>query len=197
MKKILAACMMVLSLVLLCGCATLVPNTGGSEGEGGGDATSPLAEIAAKYEKCGEATGVLETVEIESGDLLQYRSEKTFAKEGSEFSLTEKITRLNPLTEEEPYSETETKSRVAAATFSASLTLNELYFNSWNIEEGVLTAKVRDDSIQKVLSLSGSLPKPVHELTLVVTSNPAHITEIGITFLSGSSTVSISISISY
>ena len=196
MKKVLIALMALgMSLGILAGCATLDPG----KGPGKDPDKTPLGILETKYAKVTESTKITETVEIKSGELLQYRSEKTYTGTESGYTLEETTKRMNDLDAEELYTETELPAReVAKAEFTVKLDLDELYFSGEpEIEGDEVKLSVLDDSVERVLGLAGELPAPVHGLKLSMKTDETHVLGIGIAYASGSSAVTITLTFAY
>ena len=202
MKKIaLIMVSMILGLTVLAGCDMLAPggSTGGTEGSGEQTETkSPLETIKEKYAKLGDAATVTQDIGITQDGVVQYASQKTYTKKSGGYQMLGSEKRLNSLASGAagPYTETPLEGTVKAAEFTVKLDLDELYFTKTTIENGTLEATVMDSSVETVFGVTG-LTAPVHGLVLRIVTDEAHVTEMGISYASDGSDVSVTMKFSY
>lgn len=202
MKKLLIAiATLILGMGILGGCgSTLLPTLpgGGEEPGGGGTApTTPLEALEEKYSKISEAKTIGRIIEIESGSLLQYRREETMTKAGSGYAVEGTVKRLNDLSAEQPYTESEVSELVKSAEFSVEMQFDELYFKSSKFEGNTFEADIRDGSVGTVLGISEELPAPVKNMHMKMMADDKHVTKIELSYVSESSTVGIVLTFTY
>lgn len=197
-KSVLAVLLFVFCLALVAGCDSpilgIVPGTG--EETPSVTEKTALEAVAEKYEKVSEAKNIGRTVEVYSGKLLQYSSEKTYQKTDGGFAVTGTVKRLNDLSADTAYTETKISETVGAGTFEGGLKLSAMYLTDATVKEGKLEARVADGDVERVFGTE-ALPSAVHGLKLTVETNEDHVTSIGIEYASGSSSVTISLTFAY
>ena len=152
---------------------------------------------AEKYAKTGEAAKIEQKIGIESGSLTQFESEKTYTKMGDGYTVKGTEKKLNGLDAEEAYTETAIDTTVKAGTFEATLKFDETYYTGLTVEDTQLKGTIKDDKVKDALSLSGTLPATPHSVALTVAADEAHITKIEISYVSGTSNVTISLTFTY
>ncbi len=202
MKKIFLALVLAVScLFLVTACEeTLVdPNKPVDPSD---DVDGPTLEelvdlVEGKYAKIGEATEIWRNVEIKHGALTQYESKRSYKKEGDGYTVTGTVKTLNTTDAAEAYSTTSVNETVGAGTFVSELNLNASYFTAMDVKDGVFVGEVGDGYYASVFGIGESLPAPVHGLTLKIVTDETHVGEIGITYVSGSSDVSIVLTFEY
>lgn len=194
---------LLLGLVVLSGCAMLDQGGIGGPSGPGGDRPAEKTEleiVAEKYAKISDAATVSQKIGItaESG-VLQFESQKTYKKAGAGYQVTGSEKRLNPLSsgKAEPYTETSIEEIVKAGAFTPQLELDELYFTNSAVKNGTLEATVLDGSVETVLGLAEDLPAAVHDMTLKIVTDAAHVTSIDILYTSGTSNVTIALTFTY
>lgn len=204
MKKLSVIAIASVCLGILTGCATLSPD--GLLGEMGDLSTptaeTPLSLVMEKYEKLPDAVTVVQHIEISQGDIVQYDSAKTFAKEGSVYTVTGTVKQLNSLASgaAEEYTVTSVQETRNAGEFSVRLNMNELYFSpAPTFENGVLEGRVKDDSVETVFAISENLPVSArpHGLKLRIETDETHVTGMNISYDSKNSTVNITLTFVY
>ena len=192
MKKIFLALVLAVScLFLVTACEeTLVdPNKPVDPSD---DVDGPTLEelvdlVEGKYAKIGEATEIWRNVE----------SKRSYKKEGDGYTVTGTVKTLNTTDAAEAYSTTSVNETVGAGTFVSELNLNASYFTAMDVKDGVFVGEVGDGYYASVFGIGESLPAPVHGLTLKIVTDETHVGEIGITYVSGSSDVSIVLTFEY
>lgn len=153
--------------------------------------------VGDKYEKIAEATEIASKIEIKHGALTQYESNKSYKKEGSTYAVTGTVKTLNGLDAAEAYTTAEVNETVQAGTFVSALNLNASYFTALDVKDGVFVGEVNDSYYASVLGIGETLPAPVHGMTLRIGTDDTHVEEIAISYVSGSSDVSIVLTFAY
>ena len=158
--------------------------------------TLEMAEEA--YKKISEAKKIEQNIEIKAGTLLRFGKQKTYTKNGGEYAVKETVKRLNDLSAEDPYSPEEKEYTISAATTpAAALDLDEEYFSSSDIKDGVFTLSVKAGSESSVFSIEEELPAPVYGMEVKITAEEQYITKLEISYASGSSNVKIELLYTY
>ena len=174
---------LVLVLAILAGC--------------GGD--QPLTVLQQKYGKVSNATAITQKIEITSGNLLQYSSDKTFTATDGGYSVVATEKRLNEVTAdaEQAYTTTTDSYTVAKAdTFVTGLALNVKYFEKDYVASPTsLKANVANGHEKDVVKLDEL--DNVSNMTLELTADSNNLTSIVITYKTGSSNVKITLTFNY
>ena len=188
-------------LAVLTGCTMIRPGEETDTPTPGGK--TGLELVGEMCEKLPEAKKIVQTIEIRAAggtNILQYESEKTFVKGTDGYTVTGKEKQLNELGVggEDAYTETAVSDTLTIGKYSVQLDLNEIYFSpAPSYKDGVLTGKVRDQSVESLLGLGEHLPAAPHGMELTVTTKNEHVTGIAIEYTSASSTVGIMLLFTY
>lgn len=161
-------------LIILSACALALAGCADKEEK------SVFAEFEEAYSKVAEATLVEQNNEIKEGALVVYAREKKYEKSQDGFSVTVKEKRLNPLSADKPYTETETQSQAQAGEFAGNLKLTEENFENYEIKNGKLTAVVKSGEESKVFT--GSDLQGVKDMTLELELQSGKLVSIKICF---------------
>lgn len=187
-----------IALSAMCAATVVFAAGCGKEDDKGGADALTLQTVAAAYGSVFDATKIEESTEIKQGKLVQYTEEKAFVLSEGSYTVTGSSKRLNPLEGEasEAYTETPIAYTVQKAdAFTATLDLNEAYFETVTTENSSLTAAVKtgkEKDFLKQQSLSD-----VSSMKVTFTMNGETLGSIVITYVSGLSDVTVSVGFTY
>ena len=197
MKKKIAFIIATLAmgLAVLTGCSTLNSGTTAPGGDGGSEGTNKtdIELVEEMYEKLSDAKKIEQEIKIVAGELSQYESSKTFNRTGDQYEMTGTVKKLNSLEVggTEAYTETEVSETLSAKEFVPTLKLDKDYFTAAPVYKGrVLTGTVKDENVMDVFSIQENFPAKAtpRGMTLTVTTNAIHVTEIKVTYTSHDAT---------
>lgn len=160
----------------------------------------PIEQLQKQCDSIVNAKTVSQRVEISNGAFTQYKSERTYTKQGDSYSVTGTVTRTNGLDSDNRYTEEAVNQTVSAnSAFSAKLHLNAGYFEEgYALDENGLTAKVLNDHVKDVLTLTDAeITAPTQGMSLKLTVADGNLVSIAINYTSNGSDVSITITIVY
>lgn len=183
-----------MSLAVLTGCSTLGPDTPPAPPGGGGEDEKTGVELVEEmYGKLPDAKKIEQKIEIVTGTLLQYSSDKTFTKTGDKYEVKGKVKKLHTLEAggTEAYTETSVDETLSAKEFAVTLDLDELYFTAVpEYKNNVLTGTVKDDCVGSVFSIKENFAKEATPkgMTLEIETDGTHVTAIEVTYTSHDAT---------
>lgn len=140
-----------------------------------------LKAYESAYSKVSEATLIEQDVEIAAGKLIVYTREKTYEKSGSVYSVTVKEKRLNDLSAETAYTETEESGESEAGDFAGKLKFAEDSFEKLEVKGGKLIAQVKDGKESEVIADVNL--EDVKDMKLELTLASGKLTGIKISYL--------------
>lgn len=156
-----------------------------------------LALIQQQYNDIVTAKAIVQSITIKSGELVQFESEKTYAKTEDGYTVTgteKKFNGEDKLFDETPINETVQKAVEAKPT----LKLDEMYFEGgYRLTETELRATVKKGNIKDVFGISGELKAPTDNLVLEMSASGGHITTVHIDYDSNGSHVTITLTMTY
>lgn len=190
MRKILA-----IIVVITVACAVLWGCTPGENIE------TPYEVLQREYKELTEATSIEQTIEIKTGEMVQYTRKRVFDKTETGYDVEETESKLNELTSEteEAYTSTTRQFKVNSAE-EISLPINlddESIYDDFTLDETHLICKVKDDKIKEATSLTDEdIPAPITGMTIEIEFG-THVTGLTVEYLSGESLVKITYSAAY
>lgn len=174
MKKLLLVLVVILSAIALA-------MVGCNNEEAEQQSADKFEAFTNAYSKVSEAIRVEQKTEIKENSLVVYVREKNYQKSGNEYTVTVKEKRLNDLSADKPYTETETSSTGQAGDFAGILKLAESCFENFEITNDKLTVSVKSGKEGEVFpgaDLSG-----VKDLKLEMTVKSEKLSTLKITYL--------------
>lgn len=189
-KKVLLLAVMVamvaIMAVVFCACDPMAQQT---EIEG----------LQEQYGKIANANTIKQEIEIRKGGLVQFKSEKTYAKTEDGYSVTGTEKRLNDVDADELYDTTEVNDTLQKAVDATpTLKLDEQYFEAgFRLTETGLKANVKQGNIKDVFGIKGELKAPTDNLMLEMSVSGGHLSSVSINYDSNGSHVTITLTITY
>ena len=166
---------------------------------------TPLEQMQQKYGEIVSAKEIVQEITIMQGNMLQYESEKTFTRVGAGYrgtgynvTGTERI--LNDTNSDKLYTEKAVHYELTTAkNVAPTLKLSESYFeDGYTISATSLAATVKQANIKDVFTLTDSdLTAPTDNLRLELSAPGSQLSTVTITYTSGSSTVYITLRMTY
>ncbi len=167
-------------------------------GCGGEDKGLTLEGVKEAYGSIASAVKVEEKIEIKSGSLVQYTEAKSYVSSGDLYTVQITTKQLNKLTDEAdgPYTEaTESYTVSKSEAFPSNIVLDEGSFERITVEGGTLTAEVKEGKEKEVFSLD--TVSPVSDMAVVFTVENARLGRVNVTYTSGASQVTVTVTFTY
>lgn len=156
-----------------------------------------LAKVRAAYETVSQATKIEESIEIESGTLVQYTEEKEYSLAGDSYTVTGSSKRLNALDASEAYTETEIEAYTVnkAEAFTGAIGLTDANVENETVNENTLSVSVKAGKEKDFFKLQTLTD--VSAMKAVFRMSEAMLGEIVVTYVSGASSVTVTIAFTY
>lgn len=152
-----------------------------------------------QYSEIASAKTIKQTIEIKSGEITQFESDKTYTATAEGYTVTGSEKKLNGLDASEPFTETpiaETLQKAAGAT--PTLNLDAKYFEQgYRLTDTELTANVKPENIKNVFAVSNDFVAPTDNLILHMNISGGHVVAVTISYTANESNVTISLTMTY
>ena len=163
------------------------------------DKLTAIEILQQKYNEITAAKSIEQKITITSGNFTQYERDKTYAKTTTGYSVTGTEKKLNDSSATEAYTVTDISEEVTSVNGTPTLKLDESYFEAgYKLTETGLTATVKQNNIKDVLSIEDdALTSPTSDLTLELSLSGDKLTTVRLSYTSGTSRVTIQLTMSY
>ena len=187
MKKrlFILAVLIAATAILLCACS---------------EELTPIQVLQQKYNEISAATEITQKIEIKQGELLQYDRNVTYTKTEEGYNAVGEEKRLNSSqSDSDDYlTVQEIDKQYTATSFVPSLTLNTDYFAAdYRLEETKLSATVPNAHVKDVLQLPADVNAPTGDVKLEMNVSGERLQSISLSYVAGSSTVTITLTFTY
>ncbi len=163
---------------------------------------SPLEIVQQGYNSVDGAKNIRQQITVTRGMLVEYESDKTFAKTDDGYSVSGTEKRTNPLTDDET-AEAQTVTTVNEhrnfpSEFLPIVSLKESYFKQGYVLTATqLTAQIVNGREREVLGIKEQLPAPTDNLTLFLSLDGSKLARFAITYNSDGALVEITLTFTY
>ena len=164
------------------------------------DKLTAIEILQQKYNEITAAKSIEQKITITSGNFTQYERDKTYTKTTTGYSVTGTEKKLNDSSATEAYTVTDISEEVTSvANGTPTLKLDESYFEAgYKLTETGLTATVKQNNIKDVMSIEDdALTSPTSDLTLELSLSGDKLTTVRLSYTSGTSRVTIQLTMSY
>lgn len=161
---------------------------------------TPMQALQNKYNEITSASGIVQTITIKKGALMQFESEKTYLKTQDGYTVTGSEKRWNNSSASEPFTTTPINEQVGTAVGAApTLKLNASYFEEgFRLTETGLVATVKQQNVKDVFGVGDSdLKAPTSDLMLELSVSAERLASVRISYTSNGSNVVITLSMNY
>ena len=187
------------ALIIACAAAMVLAGCGGEETH-----ELTLEGVKEAYSTVVQATKIEESIEIKSGALVQYTEEKVYTPSGNTYTVTGSTKKLNTLDASEAYTAAEIEAYTVnkAEAFTGTIGLEDANVEDVTVEGNTLTVTVKAGKEKDFFKLEAvenvTAMKAVFRVNEAAQDDAAAtLGGIVITYTTGTSTVTVSITFTY
>lgn len=156
-----------------------------------------LGAVRTAYATVSEAKKIEERIEIKSGALVQYTEERAYTLSGDAYTVTGTTARLNTLDADEAYTETTLEAYTVekSEAFAGALGLADANVEKVTATETELSLSVKAGKEKAFFALEEL--KEVSSMKATFTMAEAKLGEVTVSYVTGTSTVTVTLSFTY